>query len=302
MSEAADIPDDETGYDRVLAFTLPARDVRGRCVRLGPALETVLSAHAYPLAIRNLLAEALVMCALMGSLIKDGGQLTMQAQSSGGIVDMLVCDYRAGELRGYVQHDTARVDELGPHSRLVSFFGPDAFLAITFDLAVAGGRYQGIVPLDGESLSEACEAYFRQSEQLPTVLRVAVRSDAERSVAGGVLLQYLPDGEEGRERLHVRHDDPDWEHVAVIGGSVQDGELVDPDLSLEAILWRLFHEEAELRVERREVVSRGCRCSIEHYRDVLSRFSAEDLQEMRQDDGLVDVDCAFCSRIFRVDV
>ncbi|NCU11426.1 MAG: Hsp33 family molecular chaperone HslO, partial [Sphingomonadaceae bacterium] len=106
----------ETGYDRVLGLTLPGRDARGRAVRLGPTLDTILSAHAYPPAIRHLLAEALVITALIGSLLKDGdGQLTMQAQSSNGVVDLLVCDYRGGELRGYVRHDADRLTALGPN-------------------------------------------------------------------------------------------------------------------------------------------------------------------------------------------
>ena len=109
MSAPQHIAEGETGYDRVLGFTIPSRDARGRVVRLGPVLETVLTAHDYPVPIKHLLAEALVLAALVGSLLKDGeGQLTMQAQTQGGVVDLLVCDYRGGELRGYVQPRCAR--------------------------------------------------------------------------------------------------------------------------------------------------------------------------------------------------
>ncbi|AKM09274.1 Hsp33 family molecular chaperone HslO [Croceicoccus naphthovorans] len=292
----------ETGFDRVLSFTIPDRDARGRCVRLGPTLDTILSAHEYPAAVRNLLSEALVLCTLMGSLVKDEGQLTMQAQSNAGPIELLVCDYRGGELRGYVRHNTERVEGLGANPQLGALFGEDAFLAVTFDLSVTGQRYQGIVPFDGATLSEACEHYFRQSEQVPSILRVAISSDGPHTIAGGMLIQHLPDGEEGRERLHVRYDDPDWEHVAVMGGSVRHGELIDPSLTLEAMLWRLFHEEDELRVAQGEPVFRGCRCSVEHYREVLSRFSENDRLEMRQPDGLVHVDCAFCSKVFELDM
>ena len=206
----------ETGFDRALGFTIPSRDARGRVVRLGPVLDTILAAHAYPAPIRHLLAEALVVTALIGSLLKDeDGQLTVQAQAEGGIVDLLVCDYRDGELRGYIRHDETRLAGLGVSPSLQALFGT-GYLAITFDLAATGQRYQGIVPLEGGSLSEACEHYFVQSEQVPTLIRVAVRSSGEGCVAGGLLVQHLPEGEEGRERLHVELDHPEWAHVAAL--------------------------------------------------------------------------------------
>lgn len=302
MKNSPALPLDETGFDVVLGFALPERDVRGRCVRLGPVLDTILSAHAYPGPIRHLLAEALLLATLIGSLGKeDRSQMTMQAQSADGIVDMLVCDYRDGEIRGYVRFDAERLHDLGANPPLSALVGAEAYLAITFDVA-DGGRYQGIVPLDAASLAEACESYFRQSEQLPTILRVAVQSQDGHCVAGGLLVQHLPDGEEGRERLHVRHDDPNWEHVEILGSSIRHAELADATLSVEALLWRLFHEEAELRVETVAELERGCRCSAEHYRSVLSRFASGELDEMRDDDGLIRVDCAFCSRVFPVEV
>ncbi len=185
MSLLAAIPEGETGFDRVLAFTLPANNARGRVVRLGPVLDTVLSAHDYPTAIRHLLAEALVLTALLGSLLKDGaGQLTIQAQAEDGIVDLLVCDYRGGELRGYVRHDAARLAALGTFPDLARLFGK-GYLAITFDLAVTDQRYQGIVPLEGASLTSACEAYFAQSEQIPTLIRTSVRWNGQKARKAG---------------------------------------------------------------------------------------------------------------------
>ncbi len=300
MSAPEHIAEGETGYDRVMGFTLPARHARGRVVRLGPVLDRVLAAHDYPPAIRHLLAEALTITALIGSLLKDGdGQLTMQAQTENGIVDLLVCDYRAGELRGYVRHDAKRLAMLGANPSLYALFG-QGYLAITFDLASSGERYQGIVPLEGGSLAEACESYFAQSEQVPTLLRIAVRSDRQGAIAGGLLVQHLAEGEEGRQRLHVRMDHPEWEHVAVLAGSTRHDELVDPDLSLEALIWRLFHEEGEVRVLPGAPLDRGCRCSIEHYQAVLAKFPEADRAEMRNDAGLVVVDCAFCSRMFEI--
>lgn len=300
MSAPEHIAEGETGYDRVMGFTLPARHARGRVVRLGPVLDRVLAAHDYPPAIRHLLAEALTITALIGSLLKDGdGQLTMQAQTENGIVDLLVCDYRAGELRGYVRHDAERLAMLGTNPSLYALFG-QGYLAITFDMASSGERYQGIVPLEGGSLAEACESYFAQSEQVPTLLRIAVRSDRQGAIAGGLLVQHLAEGEEGRQRLHVRMDHPEWEHVAVLAGSIRHDELVDPDLSLEALIWRLFHEESEVRVLPGAPLARGCRCSIEHYQAVLAKFPEADRAEMRNDAGLVVVDCAFCSRMFEI--
>lgn len=291
----------ETGFDRVLGFTLPMRDARGRVVRLGPVLDTILSAHAYPPAIRNLLAEALVVTALVGSLLKDGeGQLTLQAQAEGGIVDLLVCDFRGGELRGYVRHDPARLAALGANPTLAQLFG-EGYLAITFDLATTGQRYQGIVPLEGESLARACESYFVQSEQVPTLIRVAIRGDGAHCVAAGLLIQHLPEGEEGRERLHARMDHPEWEHVAALAGSIRHEELVAPDLTLETLVWRLFHEEHEVRVMPGIPLTRGCRCSAAHYQAVIGRFPADERAEMRDERGLIVVDCAFCSRLFEIE-
>ena len=300
MSSPEAIAEGETGNDQVLSLTIPSRDARGRVVRLGPVLETILAAHAYPPAITHLLAEALVVTALIGSLLKNGdGQLTMQAQTEGGIVELLVCDYRSGELRGYVRHDAERLAQLGANPSLYALFGK-GYLAITFDVASTKQRYQGIVPLVGSTLAEACENYFAQSEQVPTLIRVAVRSSSSGCVAGGLLVQHLAEGEEGRERLHVRMDHPEWDHVAALAGSIRHDEMVDASLSLEALVWRLFHEEAEVRVEQGPPLVRGCRCSLEHYAGVISSFPAADQDDMRNDAGVIEIDCAFCSKVFEL--
>jgi molecular chaperone Hsp33 len=301
------IPVGETGFDRVLAFSVPQRHARGRAVRLGPALDQVLSAHDYPTAIRHLLAEALVLAALMGSLLKDEeSQLTMQVQTQGeagdAIVDLLVCDCRAGVIRGYVRHDAVRLAGLETFPTLQALFGAEGYLGLTFDLAATGQRYQGIVPLEGGSLAEACQSYFARSEQVPTLIRTGVRWDGQHCIAGGLLVQHLAEGEEGRTRLHVRMDHPEWEHIAALAGSTRQEELVDPALSLEALVWRLFHEEGEVRIEPLAPLSRGCRCTVEHYEEVLGRFPEADRAEMRGPDGLIAVDCAFCSRIFKIPV
>lgn len=295
-------PDEEIYSDRMLGFTLPARDARGRIVRLDVPLREILSAHDYPPAMTHLLAEALVLAALLGSLIKgEDAQLTMQAQTQGGPVRLLVCDYRAGELRGYIDFDAGAIADLGANPTLNTLFG-EGYLAITFDVGSKSERYQGIVPLEGNSLSQACETYFARSEQVPTLISVAVGSDGETCRAAGLLIQHLPEGEEGRERLHVRMDHPEWEHVSVLAGTIRHKELLDPALSMHGLVWRLFHEEDEIRVQTGSSLSRGCRCSVDHYREVLQSFPEDELAEMRDDQGAINVDCAFCSKKFSIAV
>lgn len=291
----------ETYSDKLMGFTVPGRSARGRVVRLDSVLEQVLSAHDYPAPITHLLGEALTLGALMGGLLKgEAAQMTMQAQTNGGIVSLLVCDYRGGAVRGYCDFDAERLGRLGANPSLSALFG-EGYLAMTFETE-GRQRYQGIVPLEGDSLAEACETYFSQSEQIPTLIRVASRAGAKGRTAAGLLVQHLADGEEGRERLHVRMDHPDWEHVAVMAGSISHDELLDASLSLEAIVWRLFHEEQEVRVQSGANLTRGCRCSAEHYATIIARFPPEEQQAMRNDDGVVVVDCAFCSRLFELAV
>lgn len=293
----------ESFADRMLGFTLPGRNARARVVRLDSVIDEVLSAHKYPPPIAHLLSEALVLAALMGGLLKSNGddaQLTLQAQTQAGAVTLLVCDFRGGRLRGYVDFDADRLSALGANPSLSTLFG-QGYLAITFETG-AGQTYQGIVPLVGDTLAQACETYFSQSEQVPTIIRVASLSNGTSRIAAGLLIQHLADGEEGRERLHVRLDHPDWEHVSVLTSSITHEELVDVELSLEGIAWRLFHEEDEIRIQPGLEISRGCRCSSEHYASVLSRFPATEQDAMRGDDGIIAVDCAFCARTFALEL
>jgi molecular chaperone Hsp33 len=289
--------------DTALGFTVAAHHVRGRLVRLSSTLDDVLSAHAYPPAIERLVAEALVLAALLGSTLKDeGGQLTLQAQTDNGVVSLLVADYKDGAVRGYAKFDADRLVELGDDPSLFGLFGK-GFLAITFDMAATGERYQGIVPLEGDSLGQAAEYYFAQSEQIPSLIQIATRHDAgEGCVAAGLLLQHLPEGEVGRERLHVRHEDPEWQSARVLASTLSDAELVDLNLPLDDIAWRLFHDEGEIRATAPHPIVKGCRCNIDHIRDVLGRFGMADREDMADESGVISVDCAFCSRLFAVPV
>ncbi|QNE31705.1 Hsp33 family molecular chaperone HslO [Sphingomonas sp. NBWT7] len=288
--------------DRAIGFAIPQHHARGRIVRLGPVLDQILAAHAYPPAIEALLAEALTLTALVGSTLKDAdGQLTMQTQSDQGVVRLLVCDYRGGELRGYVQYDADRLADAPSDPTLFALFGK-AYLAITLNLAASGERYQGIVPLDGDRLADAVQSYFAQSEQIPTHVRVGFAKDAGGCIAGGLLLQHLPEGEEGRERLHTKLDHPEWEHVATLGATMGTDELADPALSLETLVWRLFNEEENVRVLASTAMVKGCRCSIDHIRSVLAKFPADERRAMADENGVIGVDCAFCSTVFPIGV
>ena len=292
--------DTHLNLDVALGVTVPARHARGRAVRLGPSIDAILANHRYPPVIETLLAEALVLTALLGSLLKDGGgQMTLQAQTDNGIVDLLVCDYLDGELRGYVRHDCERLAEAGPAPSLFALFGK-GYLAITFDQPATKERYQGIVPLEGESLGQAAQSYFTQSEQIPSIVRLAAAKRDDGWTAGGILFQHLPEGEEGRERIHTKLDHPDWPHVAVLAGSVKDDELLDRDLALDELVWRLFHEEEEVRILPAVSLSRGCRCDPAYVRSVIARFPVEEQAAMVGEDGFIRVDCQFCATDFPI--
>ncbi|HYJ53088.1 MAG TPA: Hsp33 family molecular chaperone HslO [Allosphingosinicella sp.] len=287
----------DAAMDAAIGFALPDRHARGRLVRLGPVLDDILSAHDYPASIARILSEALVLTALLGATLKGaGGQLTLQAQTEAGIVDLLVADYKGGELRGYVRYDAERLAEQPHLPSLFALFGK-GYLAITFDQAMTKERYQGIVPLEGGNLAEAVEHFFVQSEQIPSLVRFAIADSGH--VAGGILLQHLPEGEEGRERLHTRLDHPEWDHVRTLGQTIRADELVDSDLPLETLLWRLFHEE-EVRVLAATPLMKGCRCSLDYIRGVIGRFAPEEQAAMVDDEGFISVDCEFCSRVFPI--
>ncbi len=295
------MPTVQLNTDVALGVAIPSRHARGRIARLGPVVDSILASHAYPPVVEKLLAEALTLTALLGSLFKEPqGQLTLQAQTEGGAVDLLVCDYLGGELRGYVRHDSDKLGELPAEPSLQELFGK-GYLAITFDQPVADERYQGIVPLEGRSLGEAAQSYFAQSEQIPSLVRLAAEKSGGHWYAGGLLLQHLPEGEEGRERLHTRLDHPDWPHVAILGGSVRAEELTDPELPLDDLIWRLFHDEDEVRTLPAIKLSRGCRCDPDYVRSVIARFPVEEREAMVGEDGLIRVDCAFCSSSFPID-
>jgi molecular chaperone Hsp33 len=292
------MPTTELSTDVALGVAIPARNTRGRIARLGPVIDAVLAKHKYPPIIEKLMAEALVLTALLGSLLKEKeGQITLQAQTEAGAIELLVCDYLAGNLRGYIRFNRERLADAGPNPSLFALFGK-GYLAITFDHPVRDERYQGIVPLEGENLAHAAQSFFAQSEQIPSIVRLAAEKRGGHWFGGGLLFQHLPEGEEGRDRLHTRLDHPDWPHVAILAGSVKPEELTDPELALDDLIWRLFHEEDEVRTLAAIHLGKGCRCDPDYVRSVLARFPAEEREAMVGEDGVIRVDCEFCSSSF----
>ena len=285
--------------DRSLGFSVAARNVRGQMVRLDAALGAVLAAHTYPPPLARLLAEALTVTALLGAVLRrEGGQLTLQAQAKGGIVDLLVCDYRAGAVRGYLNFDSKA--DIAEGLQLGALFGT-GHLAITLDQTAASERYQGIVPLEGDSIAQAIESYFANSEQLPTLIKVGVAgSDDAGWIAGGLLVQHLARREMGGERLDVIDLHPDWQHIATLADTTRAAELTDPDMVAETLLWRLFHEE-DVRITEGATPTRGCRCNPAHIRQVIESFPETERADMRGDDGMIGIDCKFCSRVWRIE-
>lgn len=284
--------------DLVLPFQIDSLDVRGRITRLGPTLSEVLAAHAYPAPVAQVLAEALALTSLLGSVLReDGGQMTLQAKSNGP-VSLMVADYLApGAVRGYAQFDAEAIRNIEPGASLETLFG-EGYLALTVDKTLNTERYQGIVSLQGASLAEAAGEYFQNSEQLPSLVKLAVRRDGLTGewFAGGMLIQHLPHGEEGGPR-HFAADapHPNWQHAIILANTIRPEELTDPTVTLETVLWRLFHQD-EPRVYDSIGIHRGCRCTRERIQSVLRQFSFEDLMHMREPDGSIHVNCAFCSK------
>lgn len=298
-------PAGEHRRDSVLGFALPGRNARGRVVLLDETLDAILKAHAYAPAVAALMGETLVLAVLIGALLQpDEGQVTLQARGKGGPVELLVADYRDGELRGYASQNLDRrfAVDAATEGTLRALLG-EGYFAITIEDTKAAERYQGIVELKGETLQQAAEAYFTDSEQVPTLIRIATQRRPDgRLVAGGVLVQHVARAEEGGVRLHVADGDTDnWDHVAALVGTLGAAELADRALSHEALLWRLFHEE-EVRVFPAQAITRGCRCTEAHIREVLGRFSEEERQDMRNSEGKIVVDCEFCARQFVMDL
>lgn len=304
----------ESGDDVVVPFTVDGLDSRGRIVRLGPALDAILTRHNYPAPVARLLGEAVVLAALIGSSLKFDGRFILQTQTDGP-VNLIVVDLDAPDgLRGYARFDADAVmtaierGETKPGQLLGK-----GHLAMTVDQGVHMDRYQGIVALEGGSLEDVAHTYFQQSEQIPTMVRLAVAEHTLRGQgahwrAGGALVQFLPphgqsvmpdlpgdgdfDNPETADRDFV--EDDKWATTRAYMGTIADDELADPDLSAERLLFRLFHETGVRVFEPIELEER-CTCSAERIEAMLrDNFTAEERQDMVVD-GEIEVVCEFCS-------
>lgn len=290
--------------DVVVAFRTQNSNIRGRLVRLGATLDEIVAPHAMPDLPGRALSEALTLAALCGSALPQGGNLNLMMRSDGG-VSILVADYAAsGKLRGYARYNAEMLKTLtqgATRSDIAAALG-DGHLAITLDSGPGEERYQGILAFEHAPLSGTVAAYFQQRENLPTFIRSAF---AEQYVgsrqephpqsrwhrrAGGLMVQSLGASDDGDAP-----SDDDWKRVEMLAATVEDHELLDPALSVERLLLRLFHEEA-VAVERVIPLSAFCRCSREKVENVLSAFGAGELSDMLDDNGKIVVTCEFCTK------
>lgn len=281
------------------AFQIEGWPVRGRLVRLGDAIDAILSAHAYPEPVAALLGEACALAALIGSALKFDGRLIVQAQGDGP-VRYVVADYDTeGHLRGYCRFDEAEVaaaSEGFVRPGAKTLLGEGVFV-MTLDRGPDFERTQGITPIEGESLSLAAEHYFQQSEQIPTRVRLAVgavTTDAGTAWrAGGALIQLIA-GDDARGSTEEA-----WDRSRALFQTLGDDELIDPTISPETLLIRLFHEDG-VRLEDPRALRAVCRCSRDRIGAVLSSFSPEERAEMVEDDGKIRVTCEYCATVYEL--
>jgi molecular chaperone Hsp33 len=283
----------------VLPFSTDKSGIRGRLVRMGSVVDTILSRHAYPDAVSEALGQAIALTAMLGQPLKPGGRLGLQTRTDGAI-RFLLADYEApGRLRGYASFDPDRIAAMGPRPAQGDLIG-SGHLAMTLERFGDEDRYQGIVALEGQSLGAAALTYFRQSEQLPSYVRLAVArhrvagGDGWHWRAGGLLIQHLTADVEDDDSPSAPQDQEDWQRARILAASVEDHELIDPTLSPERLLFRLFNEE-DVRVYPGQALDARCRCSRERVQMFLSRFTQEDLEGLREPDGGISVTCEFCN-------
>lgn len=306
--------------DFVLPFNTVKSGMMGRIVRLGDVADTILGRHDHPEAVSELLGQAIALTAMLGASLKFEGALTVQS-STDGPVGMFVVGYETpGRLRAYASFDADRVaayatSEAPAAAAEASLLGT-GHLALTIDPGARMDRYQGIVALEHGGLAEAAHSYFRQSEQLPTFVRLAVArhrlpgseggGDGWHWRAGGIIVQHVsPEGgkpplEDEAGNLLMGEDDDHWRRVAMLAATVEDHELLDPTLSPERLLYRLFHEEG-VRVAAPTPLEVYCRCSRDRVASFLKTFEDDNISDLQDADGNVTVTCEFCNTAYRFD-
>ncbi len=279
--------------DLIQPYQIEASAIRGRLVRLGPALDEMLTRHDYPDAIAAMLGKALALAVLLAAALKYKGIFTLQTKGNGPL-SLLVADVTsAGDLRGYAQFDAeaaaAVLSQTGATPSVPRLFGA-GYLAVTVDQGAHTERYQGIVELTGATLADCVHHYFRQSEQLETAVKLAsARDSAGRWRAGGLMIQRMPDP----GGLAPERDEESWRRAAAFMASSTNAELLDPDLPADRLLYRLFHEDG-IRAFRPRPLRFACRCSRVRVADMLGALPVGDIAEMREDRETV-VTCEFCS-------
>lgn len=285
--------------DLILPFQVGETAVRGRVVRLGPAIDTILRKHPFPAGLNELVGEAAALVALMGSALKFDGKLIFQAQGDGP-APMLVADYSASGALRATGKLAAEAGDMGGARGLAAIVGK-GHMALTVDQGPDMERYQGVTALDGGSLSAVAVAYFDQSEQIPTAIKLAVGRVARPGAgevwrAGGVIAQFMPGEGGGRLRgeavLKGPEDEEIWNRAAILLESTQADELLDPGLSAEALLWRLYHEDG-VRVFEPHSVRAECACNADKIAAILERYGPDELTEMLEN-GFIRANCDFC--------
>lgn len=286
--------------DLLQPFTLEGAAVRGRLVRLGIVVDTILSRHAYPPLLSRMLGELLVVASMLSSNLKQEGILTIQLRGN-GVVPLLVVDaVQGGELRGYAQLPGGTMEALltlPERTTPRTLFGEDSYLAITFDPGRGMQRYQGVVALEGETISEALAAYFTQSQQLDVWFGLACdylpgQSAGEGGwAAGGLMIERVADA--GGTSPQAASPEA-WRTALALANTIKPTELLDPHLPLEELLFRLFHDN-DARITPAQPLSVGCRCSRTRIHEVLMSMPAEERMEMLLD-GAVSVTCQFCNQ------
>jgi molecular chaperone Hsp33 len=304
---------DAGGDDLVIPFAVIPLDVRGRLVRLGPALDVLLANHGYPEPIARAVGEAAALTALLGTSLKFEGRFQLQTRSD-GVIDMLVVDFDAPDrLRAFARFDAQRLAQ----AQAAGVASPadllgKGHLAFTIDQGSDMSRYQGVVALQGQGLEAAAHEYFLRSEQIPTLVRLAVAElmtgagAGPRWRAGGLIVQFLPDSPERRRMADLDPgdapagalaqeftEDDAWSEARALAATVEDHELVDPALSSERLLYRLFHERG-VTVYEAGALRHACRCSREGVERMLRGFSEQDRRDMVGENGRIGVTCEFC--------
>jgi len=299
IGDPADSRDNE-----IRPFQIEGKDVRGRAVRLGTVVDQILKAHDYPDPVARILGEMLVLTAMLGSIMKFNGIVTIQTKS-GGPVPMIVADFERrddgiGRLRGYAEIDEVKLSAFGKNPSFEGLIGSKSgYMALTIDQGADMERYQGIVELKGETLSDVARNYFVGSEQTPTEIRLSCDRDGVTNHwrAGGIMVQHLARGEEGRERILDRETKEEWDRASILMGSVKASELQDPLLDLDQLLYRLYHEDG-VRVFAPQQLVHSCRCSRDKLLSVIQSFSDDDIEHATVD-GSIDVNCQFCNTTYR---